>query len=376
MTLLRIGVGCVGGRDIPELSLEQTALARTPEWRNVDMKTLREEIIPRDRPAVLKGLVNHWPLVRAAAESPQTVADYIRARDLGRPLRVYEGPPEIKGFLFYRDDLRGLNFEFNAQPFHAVMARILACMNEPNPPALYTGATSVEKNFRELERENTLDVLDRPTSAWLWLGNAVTMPTHYDPLDGINCIISGRKRFTFFPPDQLPNLYVGPLDLNPGGQPTSLVRLSNPDFERYPRFAAALATAEVAEVEPGDAVFLPNLWWHNVESLEPLNLSMNFWWFDAVDWQVEPFAALALGLLAITPLPPSRREAWRAMFDHYVFQTDGDPVPYVPPEYRGMLGPMTPALAYQMRVLLIRALVKKMPRDVAEQILRLLRPPR
>lgn len=333
---------------------------------------LREEIIPRDRPAVLKGLVSHWPILRAAAESPQVLSQYIGARDLGRALRVSVGPPEIKGFLFYRDDLKGLNFEFAAQPFHAVLTRVVACMSDPNPPALYTGAASVEKNFRELSRENTLDILDRPASSWLWLGNAVTMPTHYDPLDGINCIIAGRKRFTFFPPDQLPNLYVGPLEHAPGGQPTSLVRLSSPDLERYPRFAHALAAAEVAEVEPGDAVFLPNLWWHNVESLEPLNLSMNFWWFDAIEWQAEPFAALALGLLAITPLPASRREAWRAMFDHYVFQTNGEPIPYVPREYRGMLGPMTPALAHQMRTLLIRALAKKMPADVAEQILRLL----
>ena len=333
---------------------------------------LREEIIPRDRPAVLKGLVSHWPILRAAAESPQALSRYIGDRDLGRALRVSVGPPQIKGFFFYRDDLRGLNFEFATQPFHAVLARIVACMHEPNPPALYTGAASVEKNFRELARENTLAILDRPASSWLWLGNAVTMPTHYDPLDGINCIIAGRKRFTFFPPDQLQNLYVGPLEHAPGGQPTSLVRLSAPDLERYPRFARALAAAEVAEVEPGDAVFLPNLWWHNVESLEPLNLSMNFWWFDAIEWEAEPFAALALGLLAITPLPASRREAWRAMFDHYVFQTGGDPIPYVPREYRGMLGPMTPELAQRMRTLLIRALVKKMPRDTADQILRVL----
>jgi hypothetical protein len=352
--------------------LERTSLARTLEWRNVDTKTLREEIIPRDRPAVLKGLVRHWPILRAAAESPQALSDYIRARDLGRPLRVLVGRPEIKGFLFYRDDLRGLNFELATQPFHAVLTRILACIHDPAPPALYTGAASVEKNFKEIGRENTLEVLDRQASSWLWLGNAVTMPTHYDPLDGINCIIAGRKRFTFFPPDQLPNLYVGPLEHAPGGQPTSLVRLAAPDLERFPRFARALATAEVAEVEPGDAVFLPNLWWHNVESLEPLNLSMNYWWFDAAEWEAEPFAALAFGLLALTPLPASRREAWRAMFDHYVFQTGGDPIPYVPADHRGMLGRMTPALAHQMRILLIRSLVKKMPQEAAEQILRIL----
>jgi len=53
--------------------MERTSVAKTPEWRNVDLKTLRGEIIPRDRPAVLKGLVEHWPIARASAQSPQAL---------------------------------------------------------------------------------------------------------------------------------------------------------------------------------------------------------------------------------------------------------------------------------------------------------------
>ena len=190
----------------------------------------------------------------------------------------------------------------------------------------------MEENLPQIGTENTLDILnkhlaDKPASSWLWLGNAVTAATHYDNLDGINCIVAGRKRFTFFPPDQFPNLYVGPLDLAPGGQPTSLVKVSAPDLERYPRFAQALTAAETVDVEPGDAVFIPSFWWHNVESLEPLNLSMNYWWFEGPKGGAEPFAALAHGLLAITPLPPGDRELWRKMFDHYVRPDQRRPCP-------------------------------------------------
>lgn len=352
--------------------LEPTALARTPEWRNVDLETLRGTIIPRDRPAVLKGLAAEWPIVRAAAESPQSLLEYVRARDLGRPTKVMVGRPEIKGLFFFREDMAGLNFERQLRPLHETLAAILAGMRQPSAPALYTGATAVEENFPEIGRENTLAVLDKPAKPYLWLGNAVTAATHYDNLDGINCIIAGRKRFTFFPPDQLPNLYIGPLELGPGGQPTSLVKVAAPDLERYPKFAQALAAAETAELEPGDAVFIPNLWWHNVESLDPLNLSMNFWWLDAADWAAEPFAALAHALLAIKPLPPSRQQVWRQMFDHYVFQTQGDPVPYLPPERRGMLGPLTPGLEDHMRIQVIRSLTKLLPRPLGEQIRRLL----
>lgn len=348
------------------------APAKTPEWRNVGPKMLRNEIIPRDRPAVLRGVAANWPIVRAAADSPQALLDYVRARDLGRPARIMVGKPDINGLYFFREDMSGLNFEWHYRPVHEMLAGILACASEAAAPAMYTGATAVEENFPEIGRENRLEILDKPAKPFLWVGNKVTAATHYDNLDGINCMVAGRKRFTFFPPDQLENLYIGPLELGPGGQPTSLVKVAAPDLERYPRFAQALAAAEVAEVGPGDAVYIPNLWWHNVESFEPINLSVNFWWLDAVEWAAEPFAALAHALLAITALPPSRREAWRRMFDHYVFQTHGDPVPYLPADRRGMLGPLTPPLKDHIRMQVIRSLTKLLPQQLGEQIRRLL----
>ena len=139
--------------------MEHVSLANTPEWRNVDLKTLREEIIARDRPAVMKGLVGHWPMIRASAQSPQALLEYVRERDLSHPIRVMVGQPEIKGLYFYRDDMTGLNFETAQRPFHAALASILAGRNQPNAPALYTGATPVEENFPQVGTENTLDVL-------------------------------------------------------------------------------------------------------------------------------------------------------------------------------------------------------------------------
>jgi hypothetical protein len=355
---------------------ERTPLAKTKEWRNVDLPTLRDEIIPRDRPAVLKGLVEAWPIVRASTQSHAALFAYIRSRDQGRPTRILIGKPDIEGLYFYREDMTGLNFEYAYQPFHAALASILTCADQTDPPAIYTGATLVSETCPDVARDNTLDILDRPSRPRMWLGNAVTAATHYDNMDGINCMVAGRKRFTFFPPDQLLNLYIGPLDLAPGGQPTSMVKVSKPDFARYPRFADALAVAETVDVEPGDAVYIPNLWWHNVESLDRVNLSVNYWWLEEPQGGAEPFAALAHGLLALTPLSASRREFWRKMFEHYVFQVNGDPVPYLPPDRRGMLGTLTPEIQSHMRTQLIRSLTKPMPGAVREQILRILWPMR
>ncbi len=58
----------------------------------------------------------------------------------------------------------------------------------------------------------------------------------------------------------------------------SLVQLHAPDFDRFPRFREALDAAVTAELEAGDAIYIPPLWWHHVQSLEPFNLLVNYWW--------------------------------------------------------------------------------------------------
>ena len=357
--------------------MEQPSLARVREWRDVDLKMLREEIIPRDKPAVLKGFVSEWPIVRAARQSPEALLEYVRARDLGHPIRIMVGRPEIKGVYFYRDDMAGLNFEYQQQPLHGALANILACRTVPDAPAIYTGAQGGGALFsadRPGKHPRYAGEMGKSAWSYIWLGNAVTAATHYDNMEGINCTVTGRKRFTFFPPDQLANLYIGPLELSPGGQPTSMVRLSAPDLERYPRFAQALAVATTAEVGPGDAIFIPSLWWHNVEALEPVNFSINFWWCEPAEWAAEPFGALVHSLLALRSLPAERRESWRMMFDHYVFQTEGDPVPYLPPERRGMLGALSEPQILYLKKQLMRSLIKKMPPEMSVKILQALFP--
>lgn len=335
----------------------QQSLGKTREWRDVDLQTFRNEIMPLDRPVVLKGLVAAWPVVRAARTSPEAFRDYVRRFDVNRLVQTAVGPPAIKGRLFYREDMQGFNYERVQETFQAALDRIFAHLDDPQPPAVYAGAVSTADCFPGFERENVLPLLPPTVPARIWASNLnVNAPTHYDMSDNIACVVGGRRRFTFFPPEQLPNLYVGPIDFTPAGQPTSMVDLSAPDLERYPRFAEALAAAETADLEPGDAVFIPNLWWHNVESLDPFNVLVNYWWFDGTRGAASPFAALVHGIMAVSALPASRRDAWRQIFEHYVFQTNGNPVEHLAPEHRGMLGEMTPQLAAYMREWLARGL--------------------
>lgn len=329
-------------------------LAKTREWRNVDLRTFREEIIPCDRPAVLKGLVADWPVV--AAKTPRALREYLKAYDTGRPVQTALGPPEIEGRLFYNDDLSGFNFERVSETFDAALNRIIAHLDDEAPPAIYAGAVSTHEAFPGFARDNAMPLLGASVVSRIWASGPVTAPTHYDMSDNIACVVAGRRRFTFFPPEQLANLYVGPLDFTPAGQPTSMVQVAAPDLARFPRYARALEAAEEAELEPGDAVFIPSLWWHNVESLSAFNILVNYWWYDTPPGAASPFSALVHALLAMEAMPARSRTHWRRLFDHYVFRADGDPAVHIPPARRGMLGAITPALAAHIKAMLRRTL--------------------
>ena len=82
------------------------------------------------------------------------------------------------------------------------------------------------------------------------------------------------------PADQFRNLYLGPIDNTPAGRAVSMVDLAAPDLATYPRFADAMASALVADLEPGDALYIPSLWYHHVEASAPFNVLINYWWRD------------------------------------------------------------------------------------------------
>ena len=329
------------------------------EWRDVTPELFKREILPSGQPAVLRGHVSSWPAVRAGRESPAAMAQYLRGVDTGVHAHVMTADPAIGGRFFYTDDLTARNFENRMMPFGAALTRLMELIDDPAPPALYVGALPIPMGLQEFSRANRLDLLDIAVVPRIWLGNHVIVQTHYDLSYNIACVVAGRRRFTLFPPEQLPNLYVGPLEYTLAGQPISMARIEAPDFERYPRFREALATARSAELDPGDALFVPYMWWHHVESLAPFNVLVNYWWDDATAWSGSPYEVLLHGIMSIRNLPPERRELWRSVFDHYVFKTGGDPVAHLTERQRGIQGGPSPQLANVIRSYLLDALSKR-----------------
>src|SRR5206468_7395301 len=113
----------------------------------------------------------------------------------------------------------GFNFGVAEAPFERLLG-VLADENETRH--VYMGSTYTEEILPGFEPENPLDlVAGKPTAPRIWIGNASVIAPHFDESDNIACVVSGRRRFTLFPPDQVGNLYPGPIDSTVAGQPTS-----------------------------------------------------------------------------------------------------------------------------------------------------------
>jgi hypothetical protein len=309
-----------------------------PVRRGIDRATFEAQILPEARPVVLEGLARDWPVVAAARQSRAELARTLKGYDAGRRPHVIEAPPQAQGRIFYRDDLAAFNFTRRPAGLAETLDRLLACADAPDAPAIFLESMSAAAYLPGFSAAHRMPLLDERVEARVWIGNAVKVNTHFDLAYNIACVAGGRRRFTLFPPEQLANLYIAPLDFTPSGAPVSLVQLTNADHARFPRHAEALRHAWQAELGPGDAIFIPFGWWHHVESLTPFNVLVNYWWNGAPDFG-PPHGALLHALLTIRDLPPDQREVWANLFQQLVFTDPERALAHLPAQQRGMLGP-------------------------------------
>jgi hypothetical protein len=256
--------------------------------------------------------------------------------------------------VFYNDDLSGLNFRQEHIPLRTVLDTLLKYAAHEAPPMIYVASTTLDTWLPGFRAENELPLDGRDPLASIWIGNRTRIAAHQDVPDNIACVVAGRRRVTLFPPEQLRNLYIGPLDFNPAGQAISLVDFAAPDLRRFPRFAEAMRHALVAELEPGDAVFIPSMWWHHMEGLESFNVLVNYWWRDTPDWMDTPMNVLMYALMTMRDLPPHERGIWQEVFRHYVFEADVGTAAHIPESARRVLSPLDADRARELRARLLK----------------------
>ena len=240
-----------------------------------------DELVAAEQPALLKGLVRDWPLARVS--SPQEAVIYLKSFYQGRPVVAFIARPELKGRFSYTPDATRLDFQSERGPLDDYLERVMAHLGDANAPSIYIGSTDVDLYLPGFRAANDL-VLNHPMFAasppmvGAWIGNRTTALAHHDMSHNVACVTVGRRRFTLFPPEQVENLYPGPLEPTPGGQVVTMADIQRAGLRTLPELREALAAAQVAEMEPGDALFYPAMWWHQVEALESFNVMINYWW--------------------------------------------------------------------------------------------------
>lgn len=311
------------------------------EWSNIDRASFEKEVIPLNKPAVIRGLVGDWDVVKAAKSSEEDAVKYLISKDNHTPAYTIIGEPEIDGRFFYSDNLTGTNFRKTQAALTATLEQLYALRNTPKPHSVAIQAASIRDIMPDFEQSNEMSLLDKEIKPTLWLGNRALVAPHYDVHDNIACVVIGKRRFTLFPPDQISNLYIGPTLNAPGGVPISMVDLRKPDLETFPNFAHAAKMSQTAILEPGDAIYIPTPWWHSVESLENINALVNYWWGGLNDEHLSPNHSLMHSMLTIAKLPASQRQAWRHFFDYLVFQESGDPKDHLPAHLNDLVTTLT-----------------------------------
>ena len=308
------------------------------------------------RPAVLRGAASQWPAVEAGRHGAEAVLRYLVREPSQRPVKAIAAAPSEAGRFFYTDDLTRFNFVEAQGRLEAFLADLAKAADSPSPPAMAVQSEDIASLIPHVAQENALAALPGVPPR-IWIGNRVRVAPHYDANENVAVCVAGQRRFTLFPPDQIANLYPGPLHLTPAGTPVSMVDIASPDLERFPRFAQAWDHALQATLQPGDAIYIPYGWWHGVDSLDPVSILVNYWWKPDVPEGIAPHTtALLAALMSIRHLPEDQRRIWGNMLRYYVFEESGDPAGHLPDHAKGVLGKASPRLFAQMRDMLLQSL--------------------
>lgn len=318
-----------------------------------------DALVRDGRPCLLKGALDHTPLVLAGGKSDDEAMSYLLSHVSDRPVLNYNAGEEAKTRFFYNSQMNGLNFTTEYLPLAEFFKKLADEKIAKSGASLYVGSAELSDHFPRLLEKDNLQLNGELFQQYvprvgIWLGNRTTAATHYDVSNNVAACMVGRRRFTLFPPDQTENLYPGPLEPTPGGQVVSMFDLNAPDFERFPNAKKALEQSEVAEIEAGDVLVYPAMWWHQVEALDDFNVMINYWWNTVDSFIDDPMSTLLHGLLSLRDRPENEKNAWRSLFDYYIFGEPNKPRDHLPEHIWGALAPMDEITARRLRAKLLK----------------------
>eukprot|EP00112_Aurelia_sp_Birch-Aquarium-sp1_P004584 Seg152.6 transcript_id=Seg152.6/GoldUCD/mRNA.D3Y31 product="tRNA wybutosine-synthesizing protein 5" protein_id=Seg152.6/GoldUCD/D3Y31 len=238
-------------------------MAAVEEHISPCQETFLNEICSRRQPAVLRNVEignarNLW------------TTEYL-AKSIGNiPVKIHVCPiPQMdflrKNFLYktlpFEDFIKRASKETQDEYFISPDEKYyLRSIGSANPRK---DIADIRKDFPAIAQDISLTQLipkEKFFSSVFRIGSAnMQLWTHYDVMDNILIQVVGRKRVVLFSPQDALNLYLN-------GDKSQVVDIDNPDYDKYPKFKNA--TKYECILNPGDAIYIPALWFHNVIALD------------------------------------------------------------------------------------------------------------
>ena len=216
----------------------------------IDPEDFHSHYVLKHKPVVIKDYVKHW-----------------RATTLWTDEHLSARYGHVKMMLETKDD----------DKYHPLPARpldkFLANYKTSN---LYL----VDETLPEMRRDITLptclrceEMTDRLFLSSFWMSNGGTSSkTHIDTNENLLCVIHGSKTLLLFSPFESHSLYADD-SIILGVSPVDPTRV---DFDAYPR--AMDLRYELAFVDAGDLIYIPQFWWHHVISHSGRQQAVSLWW--------------------------------------------------------------------------------------------------
>lgn len=314
------------------------------------------QVIPAGKPLVIRNFISNWPLVQAAQQSPEAFCNYIMRFDRGMEFNTMSGAPSVAGRIFYNADMSALNCRQEQKRLAASLDFILKSAATNPAPTLAIQSVPIAQYLAGMQYENQLSLLPASVEPRIWIGNKTIVAAHFDTSENLACCVAGQRTFTLFPTEQIENLYIGPLEFTPSGATVSMVDFDAPDFEKYPKFKQALDNAYRAELNPGDIIYIPYLWWHHVKATSTFNALVNYWWTPTQPAFGDPRNAMLHSMMALRNFPQEHKQAWQQLFNYYVFNNADEAYQHIPEQSRGILGKTSTDIIQSLKNTLMKAL--------------------
>ncbi|MGB1292032.1 MAG: cupin-like domain-containing protein [Pseudoalteromonas sp.] len=305
-----------------------------------EIDNLKSYLEKKDSPIILTNLFNNWPSLEIAKHSGDKILRHLISQAKPELVNTLVIDEKHNGLISFSDNtFESYTFKKYDAPFQSVLKKLILNLKLKNTEVIAVQSALIKDCLTSFLKNNPSPDFLASIDPRIWIGNATTVPGHYDCEHNIALNLCGKRTFYLLPAEAISNLYVAPLDFSIAGPAVSQVDFSQPDLTKFPKFSNVKDQVLKASLNEGEALFIPPLWWHNVKATEKINILINYWWKnETTDKSINNNApdSLLHSILTIRHLPEHQRKSWQKIFDYYVFNKS-DPFTKKTKNYDGIL---------------------------------------